>query len=133
MPWLQGGDADATFKTDCVETSDVLKACSEHFVTQLPALVDGVAFWPGENIYSQGDEGNFVYFVQAGRVRLKALGRIQHEVVTDHTETAVAETQVWLRALHRKLLRRALQAFPEEERSLHGSAFKGAGGIFEGG
>jgi CRP-like cAMP-binding protein len=140
--------ADASFNTDCVETSEVLKACSEHFVAQLPALVEDVAFWPGEKIYSQGDEGDFMYFVQAGRVRLEALGRIKHEVVkggatlgdmacleqvTGHTETAVAETHVWVRALHRKLIRRALQAFPEEERALLGSASQGAGGVFEGG
>ena len=31
-----------------------------------------LAFWPGERLYSQYEEGDMMYFIRAGRVRLEA-------------------------------------------------------------
>lgn len=130
---------------DCVEESEVFGACSETFVEQIPLLVEDLAFWPGEKIYNQYDKGNFMYFIRAGRCRLEILGRKDHELVDAGTtlgemavldqvphyvETAVAETHVWVRALHKKLLLRSLSSFPEEEKSLRGQARGGGGGTF---
>mmetsp|Transcript_41730 Transcript_41730/g.120563 ORF Transcript_41730/g.120563 Transcript_41730/m.120563 type:complete len:1127 (-) Transcript_41730:46-3426(-) len=130
------------YRPDCIEKSEVLQACSETFVAQMPQLVEEIAFWPGEKLFSQGDVGHFMFFIKAGRVRLEVLGRKKHEVVGGgatigdmacleqvpyHTETAYAETHVWARVLHRKLIRRALASFPEEEKRLLGSASGGTG------
>jgi len=136
------GKKAALFVPDCIETSDVFKVCSQVFVAQIPRLVEERAYWPGEKLFSQGDDGDFMFFVQSGRVELQQLGRKDHEEpdtgctlgdmaaldqVPCHTETAVATTHVWVRALHKRLLKRALTSFPEEERRLTG-ARKGAGG-----
>jgi len=138
--------ATAKYAPQCIEESEVLRACSEPFVAQIPLLVEEMLFWPGEKIYSQGEEGLFMYFVKAGRVRLEAVGRKGHEVVgggatigdmacleqiTGHSEDAIAETHVWVRALHRRLLQRALKSFPEEERRLMGSKAGGGPGLFD--
>uniref|UniRef100_A0A7S1S9F4 Cyclic nucleotide-binding domain-containing protein n=1 Tax=Alexandrium catenella TaxID=2925 RepID=A0A7S1S9F4_ALECA len=143
---LKVAGQEAKFLTDCVEQSEVFRVCSMPFVAQLAWLVEDLAFFPGERIYSQGDEGFFMFFIQAGRVRLEVLGRPKHEVVDGgttlgdmaclkqvphYTETAIAETHVWVRALHRRLLERALVSFPEEERRVMGQASGGQAGVFE--
>jgi len=132
------------YSPQCIEKSEVFKVCSEQFVAQMPQLVEEMAFWPGEKLFSQGDVGHFMFFIKAGRVRLEVLGRRKHEIVGGgavvgdmaaleqvpcHTETAYAETHVWARMLHRKLLRRALSSFPEEEKRLLGAASAGLGGV----
>jgi len=140
------GKKPALFVPDCIETSDVFRVCGQAFVAQIPRLVEERAFWPGEKLYSQGDAGDFMFFVQAGRVELQQLGRKEHEepdtgctlgdmAVLDqvpcHAETAVATTHVWARALHKRLLKRALSSFPEEERRLTGARTGAGGGLFE--
>jgi CRP-like cAMP-binding protein len=141
------GGVKARLATDCIETSEVFRVCSKSFVDQIPTLLEERAFWPGERLYSQFDEGDFMFFIQAGRVRLEVLGRKEHEVAdagatlgdlaclgqtATQNETAIAETHVWARALHRRLLRRALASFPEEERRLTGAAQQlGAAGLFD--
>lgn len=135
----------AKYAPNCIEESEVFRACSEQFVAQMPKLVEEMVFWPKEKLYSQGDPGDYMYFIKAGRVRLEALGRKQHEVlgggatigemacldqVPSHVETCFAETHVWVRALHKKLLRRVLSSFPEEERRLMGKA-SGGKGLFD--
>lgn len=134
----------AKYSPHCIERSEVLKVCSEQFVCQIPQLVEELAFWPGEKLFSQGDMGDFMYFVKSGRVRLEVLGRKKHETVRGgavlgemtcldqvpyNVESAFAETHVWVRVLHKRLLRRALSSFPEEERRLLGAA-SGGGGLF---
>jgi len=136
----------AKFCPDCIEKSEVFSVCSQQFVAQIPQLVEDIAYWPGEKLYSQGDIGTFMYFIQAGRVRLEVLGRKEHEIVdggatigdmaclgqvSSHVETAIAETHCWIRVLHRRLLQRALSSFPEEERRLTGSAGNGNVGLFD--
>eukprot|EP00930_Biecheleria_cincta_P068934 TRINITY_DN56754_c0_g1_i1.p1 TRINITY_DN56754_c0_g1~~TRINITY_DN56754_c0_g1_i1.p1 ORF type:complete len:1214 (+),score=226.14 TRINITY_DN56754_c0_g1_i1:42-3683(+) len=139
------GDGSAKNMPDCVEQSEVFSACSETFVEQIPLLVEDRAFWPGETVYRQYDKGDFMYFIRAGRCRLEVLGRKEHEIVDagstlgemavldqvpHYAETAVAETHIWVRALHKKLLLRSLSSFPEEEKSLRGQARGGGGGTF---
>lgn len=140
---LRGGPK---YSPECVEKSEVLRVCTEPFVKQIPSLVEELAFWPGDKLFSQGDTGDFMFFIKAGRVRLEVYGRKKHEVVGGgavvgdmacldqipfHVETCVAETFVWVRALHKKLLLRALSSFPEEERRLKGAKQGGAAGIFD--
>jgi CRP-like cAMP-binding protein len=141
------GGVEARLATDCIETSEVFRVCSESFVAQIPTLLEERAYWPGERLYEQFGDGEFMFFIQAGRVRLQVLGRKEDEIVnagstlgdmaclgqvSNHVETAVAETHVWARGLHRRLLQRALMSFPEEERRLTGAAQeKGAGGLFD--
>merc|ERR1711988_968984 len=62
------------FATDCVEKSEIFQACSEAFVSQIPGLVEDMAFFPGDVLYKQGEEGEVMYFIQAGRVRMKTFG-----------------------------------------------------------
>ena len=35
-------------------------------------IVEDLAFWPGERLYTQYEEGDMMYFIRAGRVRLEA-------------------------------------------------------------
>lgn len=139
------GDGSAKNVPDCVEKSEVFRACSRSFVSQVAEIVEDLAFWPGETLYLQYDEGNFMYFIRSGRVRLEVLGRKEHEIVEAGTtlgdmavldqvphyvESAYAETHVWVRALNKKLLRRSLSSFPEEERCMLGQVHAANPGIF---
>ncbi|CAJ1371824.1 unnamed protein product [Effrenium voratum] len=139
------GDGSAKNVPDCVEQSEVFRACSKSFVAQIAEIVEDLAFWPGEKIYQQYEEGHFMYFVRAGRIRLEVLGRREPEIVEAGTtlgdmavldqvphyvESAYAETHVWVRVLHKKLLRRSLSSFPEEERSMLGQVHAANPGIF---
>lgn len=140
------GKKPARFCDDCIETSEVFACCSRVFVAQLPRLCEERAFWPGETLYSQGDDGDFCFFIMAGRIELQQLGRKDHEEpdtgctvgdqacleqVRHHTETAVATTHVWARALHKKLLQRAMSSFPEEEKKLTSKHQDGGLGVFD--
>lgn len=131
-----GGGVDAT---DCVETSPILRNCSWDFRLQIPQMVEEVPFWPGEKLYSQDDFGTFMFFIKTGRVRLEMMGiktpqkvdagaTLGEMAVLDqvggHTATAFAETHVWARVLHRDMLKRALIAFPADERALYNTASK---------
>lgn len=131
-----GGGVDAV---DCVESSPLLRNCSRDFCLQLPTMVEEVLFWPGERLYSQDDPGTFIFFIKTGRVRLEMSGvRVKLVVdagavlgemavldqVSGHTATAYAETHVWTRVLHRNMLKRALIAFPADERALYSTASK---------
>lgn len=133
------------FAVDCVETSDIFAACSEEFRSQIGQLVEDRPFFPGEIIFNQGDTGNFMYFIQAGRCRIKTFGLKAHEwtdagatlgdmavlgVTNGYPNTAIAETYVWMRCLHKKLLDRALASFPGDERRMQGKASGGGGGTF---
>lgn len=139
------GDGSAKNMPDCVEQSEVFRACSKSFVAQVAEIVEDLAFWPGEKLYSQYEEGDMMYFIRAGRVRLEVLGRRDPEIVEagitlgdmavldqvpHYVETAYAETHVWVRALHKKLLRRSLSSFPEEERCMLGQVHAANPGIF---
>jgi len=136
----------AKFEPKCIEVSELFRACSEQFVSQMPQLAEEMAFWPGEQLYKQGEEGTFLYFIQAGRVRLDAWGTKTHTIVEapavlgdlaclgqvqGYTESAKAESHLWVRALHKKLLYRALSSFPEEERRLTGAASGRKPGLFD--
>jgi len=129
----------------CIENSEVFRACSPTFVAQMPNLVEEICFWPGEKLFSQGEDGTFMFFIKSGRVRLEMLGRKKHEIVGGgsvvgemacldqvpfHHETAIAETYVWARVLHKQLLLRVLASFPEEERRLKGSGRGSGPGLF---
>mmetsp|Transcript_19636 Transcript_19636/g.34765 ORF Transcript_19636/g.34765 Transcript_19636/m.34765 type:complete len:1205 (-) Transcript_19636:138-3752(-) len=131
------GDGSVKNCPNCIQESEVFRACSEHFVSQIPDLVEERAFWPGEKIYNQFDPGDFMYFVRAGRVRVEVLGKKEPDIldagctlgemavldqVPSYCETVTAETHVWVRALHKKLLRRSLSSFPEEEKRMMGQA-----------
>ncbi|CAE8741247.1 unnamed protein product [Polarella glacialis] len=138
------GDGKAKNVPDCVEKSEVFRACSSHFVEQMPLLVEDVAFWPGERIYTQYDEGNFIYFIRAGRVKIEVLGRREAQIVDaghslgdmavldqvpHYCESVTAETHCWVRILHKTLLHRSLSSFPEEEKRIVGAVQnKGGGG-----
>ncbi|CAE8720037.1 unnamed protein product [Polarella glacialis] len=110
----------------------------------MPLLVEDVAFWPGERIYTQYDEGNFIYFIRAGRVKIEVLGRREAQIVDaghslgdmavldqvpHYCESVTAETHCWVRILHKTLLHRSLSSFPEEEKRIVGAVQnKGGGG-----
>jgi CRP-like cAMP-binding protein len=134
------------FATDCIEKSEVLCACDAPFVAQIGQLVEDFIFWPGEKLFEQGGVGEWMYFIQAGRVRMEVLGMKTVEYVdaygtigdlavlgqvSAHTATAIADTYTWARALHRNLINRALASFPSEERRLRGAAESGTVGLFD--
>eukprot|EP00439_Symbiodinium_sp_Y106_P003788 s7080_g1.t1 len=50
------GDGSAKNVPDCVEKSEVFRACSRSFVSQVAEIVEDLAFWPGETLYLQYDE-----------------------------------------------------------------------------
>eukprot|EP00927_Polykrikos_kofoidii_P036109 TRINITY_DN30521_c0_g1_i1.p1 TRINITY_DN30521_c0_g1~~TRINITY_DN30521_c0_g1_i1.p1 ORF type:complete len:1153 (-),score=195.98 TRINITY_DN30521_c0_g1_i1:570-4028(-) len=134
------------FATDCVEKSELFQACSKPFVKQIGNLVEDIPFFAGEVLFSQGDDGDMMYFIQAGRVRLKTLG-VKKEDFADagavlgdmavlgqtsgHTCMAIAESAVWARALHKSLLDRALASFPGDARGLQGTANNNEPGLFD--
>jgi len=133
--------------TRCIEDSDVLSVCSEGFRAQVPSLVEDMVFYPGEKLLLAGDPGDRMYFIQAGRVRMQMIG-VEDEMVepggtvgehaciglvNEQPSTAVAETHVWTRVLHKPLLKRALAAFDGEERRLTGARDRESAGIMDDG
>lgn len=131
-----------TFATDCVETSEVFAACSKPFVNSIGSLVEDISFFPGEYLFKQGDVGNAMYCVQAGRIKTTITGVKKPEFIDaggtvgemavlgqtpGHACTAVAETHVWARVLHKRLLDRALKAYPGDVHRMGGA--KGGGGF----
>lgn len=135
FPVTEGGGGGPA--EDCVQNSTVFAVCDLWFRQEIPQFVEDVAFFPGDQLYKQGEEGKVVYFIRCGRVQLQVLGRKQHVIVgagatlgdlailgltAGQLETAVAETHVWARALHKCLLQRALSSFPEEEKRLYAEA-----------
>jgi len=135
------------FITDCVERSDIFRACSKGFVSQIPGLVEEEAFWPGTRVFKQGEMGSKIYFVQAGRLQSVVMG-LEAEaemlepgstfgdmhvlgMVPAHGSTVTAESHVWCRVLDKKVLDRALSAFPGDERRLTGAGGRGNVGLFD--
>jgi len=132
-------------QTRCIEESEVFSVCSPGFVAQIPALVEDVCFYPGEEVCHAGDPGDMMWFIKSGRVRLKMIG-VDDEMVEpggtvgeqacigligEHPSTAIAETHVWARVLHKSLLQRSLVAFDGEERRLTGARDRGNVGLFD--
>lgn len=132
-------------RTRCIEESDVFSVCSKGFVSQIPQLVEDMAYYPGEKLCVAGDPGDRMFFIQAGRVRVQMIGvdDEMHEpgdtigeqacigLVNEQPSTAIAETHVWVRVLHKSLLQRALTAFDGEERRLTGARDRGNAGMFD--
>jgi len=132
-------------RESCIEESEVFSVCSPGFVAQIPNLVEDVCYYPEEILCKAGDPGDRMFFIQAGRVRLKMVG-VEDEMVepggtvgeqaciglvNEQFCTAVAETHVWARVLHKCLLQRALVAFDGEERRLTGARDRGNAGVFD--
>jgi signal-transduction protein with cAMP-binding, CBS, and nucleotidyltransferase domain len=133
------------FATDCIEKSEVFSVCSPEFVSQIPELVEDQCFYPGDILCNVGDPGDRMFFIQAGRVRLKVLGAEDEMknaydtvgdmacigLINEQPSTAVAETHVWARVLYKPLLNRALSAFDGEGNRLTGARDSGAAGLFD--
>lgn len=131
--------------TDCIEKSEVFSVCSPGFVAQIPKLVEDVILYPGEPLCREGDPGDRMFFIVAGRVRIQMIGVDDEMVepfgtvgdtaciglVNEQPSTALAETHVWARVLHKPLLQRALVAFDGEERRLTGARDSGGAGLFD--
>merc|ERR1711937_688272 len=59
---------------DSVKNASVFDGCSERFIQLVQPLVEDQLYWPGDTLFHQGEEGQTMFIVHVGEVRLEILG-----------------------------------------------------------
>jgi len=114
---------------ESLQKASVFEGCSERFIKLVTPLVEDQMYWPGDCLFNQGEEGNTMFIVHVGAVRLEmtgvgVVGNLSEGACTgeqtalgiepQRTVTARATSVTWARILRKSLLEKARRWFPTD-------------------